>query len=72
MVTVRDGQCFVEEGSLSTANLRIHIPSDIALQIIRGDMEGGWAFNSGLLVANGEIDILREFGAWFGRAATER
>lgn len=72
MVTVRNGQCFVEEGSLSNANLRIHIPSDIALQIIRGEMDGGWAFSNGLFVINGEIDILREFGAWFGRATTER
>ena len=36
--TVRNGACFVEEGSFVDTNLRIHIPSDIALAIIRGEM----------------------------------
>ena len=72
MVTVRGGECFVEEGSLAHTNLRIHIPSDVALQIIRGEMDGGWAYTNGLLVAYGETDILREFNSWFGRATPER
>ena len=72
MVTVRDGHCFVEEGSLARTNLRIHIPSDVALQIIRGEMDGGWAYTNGLLVVNGESGILREFNNWFGQATPER
>jgi hypothetical protein len=72
MVTVRGRECFVEEGSLANTNLRIHIPSDIALQIISGEMDAGWAYANGLLVAYGETDILREFSNWFGRATPER
>jgi hypothetical protein len=72
MVTVRDGRCFVEEGSLVRTNLRIHIPSDVALQIIRGEMDGGWAYTNGLLVADGESGVLREFNNWFGQVTPER
>jgi hypothetical protein len=72
MVTVRGRDCFVEEGSLARTNLRIHIPSDIALQIIRGEMDAGWAYANGLLVAYGESAILREFNSWFGEATPER
>ncbi|HSP54954.1 MAG TPA: hypothetical protein VLS25_05145 [Dehalococcoidia bacterium] len=72
MITVRDGECFVEEGSFAQTNLRIHIPSDVALQIIRGEMEGGWAYTNGLVVTYGETSILRELDTWFGRARPER
>jgi hypothetical protein len=72
MVTVRGRECFVEEGSLANANLRIHIPSDVALQIISGDMDAAWAYTNGLLVAYGETDILRNFNSWFGQASSER
>lgn len=72
MVTVRGGECFVEEGSLAHTNLRIHIPSDVALQIIRGEMDGVWAYAEGLLVAHGDTGVLREFNSWFGRATPER
>ena len=72
MVTVRNGSCYVEEGSFVDTNLRIHIPSDIALAIIRGEIDGGRAFDQGFFVINGELDILRKFGDWFGHAAPER
>ncbi len=72
MVTVRGAECFVEEGSLAHTNLRIHIPSDVALQIIRGEMDGVWAYAEGLLVAHGDTGILREFNSWLGGATPER
>jgi hypothetical protein len=72
MVTVRGRECFVEEGSLANTNLRIHIPSDVALQIIRGEMDPAWAYANGLLVAYGETEILRYFNSWFGKASGER
>ena len=34
-------------------------------------MDGVRAYTEGLLVANGETDMLGEFNSWFGRA-TER
>lgn len=72
MVTVRGRECFVEEGALARTNLRIHIPSDIALQIIRGEMDAGWAYSNGLVVAYGESDILRNFNSWVRGATPER
>ena len=72
MVTVRGGECFVEEGSLARTNLRIHISSDVALAIIRGEMDGVRAYAEGLLVADGETGILGEFNSWFGEATPER
>jgi hypothetical protein len=72
MVTVRGRECFVEEGSLARTNLRIHISSDVALAIIRGEMDGVRAYAEGLLVADGETGILGEFNSWFGEATPER
>lgn len=72
MVTIRGRECFVEEGSLAETNLRIHIPSDVALDIMRGDMDAAWAYTRGLLVAYGERDVLLYVNKWFGKATPER
>jgi hypothetical protein len=35
-------------------------------------MDGGWAYTNGLLVADGESGVLREFNNWFGQVTPER
>lgn len=71
-VTVRNGSCSVEEGSVAGSSLRVHVPSDVGLQIMRGEMDAAWAYSNGLFVVDGEVDTLRKLGAWFSWRATER
>jgi putative sterol carrier protein len=65
LVTVRDGQCRVDEGSVVNPSLVINAPSDVWLKIMRREIDGAKAYERGEFAFSGDAGVLMQLEDWF-------
>lgn len=65
-VTVQDGACSVEEGSVSDPTVTINAPSDVWLKITNRELDGATAFMSGQFTFTGDMGVMMQMQNWFG------
>ncbi len=65
VITVKSGQCTVEEGTAESPSVTINTPSDVWLKIMRRELDGASAFMGGQFTFSGDMGVLMQFGSWF-------
>lgn len=65
LVTVRDGKCRVDEGSVMNPSLVINAPSDVWLKIMRRELDGTKAYERGEFAFSGDVGVLMKLEDWF-------
>ena len=67
-VRVGDGRCATFEGSAPRADLTVHTPDEVWVDIAHGRLDGNQALADGRYRAEGDLLILAKFEAWFRSA----
>lgn len=65
LLTIRDGHCRVDEGSIVNPSLTINAPSDIWLKIMRQELDGASAYRNGEFAFSGDGRVLARLQDWF-------
>lgn len=58
VLRIADGRCTAHEGTVPAPALTVHTPSEVWLQIARGEMSGQTAFMKGLYRTEGDLSLL--------------
>lgn len=62
---IADGRCESFTGRAPAADLTVHTPDAVWMQIARGELDGGRALMEGLYRAEGDLDVLVKLRDWF-------
>lgn len=62
---VQNGTVTTHEGTAEDADVTIETPSDVWVQIAKGDLNGAVAFMTGKFRATGDISLLMSMQNWF-------
>jgi len=67
LLRIADGQCAAHRGSVPAPTLTIHTPSEIWLQIARGELSGQTAYMKGLYRTEGDLGLLLRMAELFSK-----
>jgi len=70
VLRIDNGRCTVHDGTVSSPDITIHTPSEIWLQIARGELSGQTAYLQGLYLIEGDLGLLLRMGELFSSAGS--
>lgn len=65
VLRIADGRCTAHTGKVSQPALTVHTPSEVWLQITRGELSGATAYLQGLFRAEGNMNLLMRMNELF-------
>jgi len=68
VLRIADGRCTAHEGTVDHPTLTIHTPSEVWLQIARGELSGQTAYLKGLYHIEGDLGLLLRMNELFATA----
>ncbi len=69
LLRIADGGCTAHQGTIPAPSLTIHTPSEVWLQIAKGELSGQTAYMKGLYRAKGDFGLLLRMGKLFSKKA---
>lgn len=72
VLRIADGRCTAHRGTVHSPNITIHTPSEVWLQIAKGELSGQTAFLKGLYRIEGDLGLLLKMGELFFSAGSYR
>ncbi len=66
VVRIADGKCTVEEGEAEKATITIKSASEVWLKILKGEIDGTFAYMTGKFKVDGPMSVLMQMRNWFG------
>jgi hypothetical protein len=66
-VRIARGRCESFEGVSPAADVTVHTPDTVWVQVSRGELDGELALQDGRYRAEGDVLVLARMGQWFGR-----
>jgi putative sterol carrier protein/putative NADPH-quinone reductase len=70
LLRIANGQCTAHEGTVPATALTIHTPSEVWLQIARGELSGQTAFMKGLYRTEGDFGLLLRMNKLFSKKSS--
>lgn len=67
VLRIADGQCTAHRGTVPNPALTVHTPSEVWLQIARGELSGQTAFMQGLFRTEGDMGLLLRMNELFSK-----
>jgi len=67
VLRIADGGCTAHRGTVPKPSLTVHTPSEVWLQIARGELNGQTAFMKGLYRTEGDLSLLMQMNELFSK-----